>query len=415
MKYGGSFATGFAQSISNLPSMVLQLKQRRKAEDEVKAAKEEFKLNSQKYTSAFDTAYKDGTITPVERSSMVALTMVLGAEFSEQWKEFDKTYLKMEDEQRKSGLEEINAALKMYTDFDPADPSAILETIQTIQDNTKSDSVRTRARIAMDSIRQQGAKQEETEKYATLKEFQDTYGETAAYEYDKEGYIRPKYVAPKDPKAMSDYQRKRQNIMSNKSITEDQRKAGIYKLDTGIDITPNDDEGDFTTTEGKRTADFAFTQLFGYTTPDGIKIAGIVPANLARVLSLGRKATDAEVEEIKFDWEARKNVVRKMGGSMAVDAIDTILNQLFRETKPEDVISDSLQDKAIKYIEKVFGGTNVPDKTKELPKVEYGSKTAMVPLMSKEEVKAAMESTDINDPLYKELYDRAVKEGWITE
>ena len=400
--FQGGFQMGF-----NATSSWKKRKEDKEAID--KALQKEQQLSIE-LSQGFDRDRADGVITQQEYEDRLAYWIPFGNEYMDRvTKLYDKTR-KMTKEQRDAEIEELNSFIEIAKDNDYKDVNAFKEATSGF----KSEKAINQANYYMKSI-EDSTEDPKLERYATLKEFQDIYGETAAYEYDEEGYIRPKYVAPKDPKAMSDYQRKRQNIMSNKSITEDQRKAGIYKLDTGIDITPNDDEGDFTTTEGKRTADFAFTQLFGYTTPDGIKIAGIVPANLARVLSLGRKATDAEVEEIKFDWEARKNVVRKMGGSMAVDAIDTILNQLFRETKPEDVISDSLQDKAIKYIEKVFGGTNVPDKTKELPKVEYGSKTAMVPLMSKEEVKAAMESTDINDPLYKELYDRAVKEGWITE
>lgn len=417
--YGAkALGTGVQQGFS----MGMQAKEWKWKKDQQKKiddAKEKAALEFGQMGEKFHQAYANGFMSQEEWIDISQFATSLGSEAYDMFIKMDKGIKAHDASTIDAEVEELEALIELCKATDTWDLAAFDNITKNYQ-GKKAVAQRDFLRQTIQARDLAGTDESKVEKYATLEEFQDKYDEDTPYEYDDEGYLRPKYVAPKDPKALSDYQRKRQNIMDNKNISEAQRKIGIFKLDSGIDLTKNDDEGDFTTTEGKRTADFAFTQLFGYTTPDGIKIAGIVPANLARVLSLGRKATEAEVEQIMFDWKSRKNVVRKMGGLMAVEAIDTILDQLLRETKPEDVVEDTLLDKAKKYIEENYGGTDIPEgveppktETIETPKVDYGGKSAQIPLMSKAELKAAMEKTDPSDPIYKEMYDRAVKEGWI--
>ena len=421
--FSGYGMRGLAKGIQTGFSMGMQAKEWKWKKDQQKKiddAKEKAALEFSQIGEKFQQAYADGTMSQQEYLDLSQFATSLGSEAYDIFQKMDKGVKAHNSSMVDTEVEELEALIEMCKATDTWDLAAFDDITKNYQ-SPKAIAQRDFLRQTIQARDLAATDESEVEKYATLEELQDKYGEDVAYEYDDEGYLRPKYVAPKDPKALSDYQRKRQNIMDNKNISETQRKIGIFKLDSGIDLTKNDTNGDFTSTEGKRTADFAFTQLFGYTTPDGIKIAGIVPANLARVLSLGRKATEAEREQIMFDWKARKNVVRKMGGLMAVEAIESILDQLLRETKPDEVVEDTLLDKAQKYIEEIFGGTDVPEgveapeSPEEPPKMDYGSKSAQIPLMSKAEVKAAMEKTDPSDPLYKELYDRAVKEGWITE
>lgn len=419
MKYGGSFAKGFAGGISQgwgMGQQVLQWKERKAAQKKIDDSAAEFKANSMELARRYDADRADGTITQEEYSDSVSWAIPLGNELSDRLDKLYKNFRGLTREQIDMELEDIDAFYNLSKDLDFSN----MEQMRTFGTNLKQQKAKTQWDSILKSV--EGRRAEPTvelEKYPTLAEFQEKYGEEAPYEYDKEGFIRPKYKAPVSPAAMTDYQRKRANIQASTTLSKEEKDRGIYKLDTGLDIRKNDTESDFTTTEGKRTADFGLTQMFGYTTPDGIKIAGIVPARLATQLSLGRKATEAEKEAVMFDWNARKAVTQKMGGKMAVEYIEGILNQLFGEIRPEEVVPESALDKARKYIEKTFGGEEaptegVPTVTPKVPTVPAYGKEAMIPTMSKEELKKALETTDPSDPLYEALYNEAVKKGYIT-
>ena len=423
MKYGGSWASGFAKTFSQAPSMFLkgmEWGERRKEKKLIEDAQEEMKANAIKYATKFDAAYKDGIITPAERSDMVSYAQVLGDEFSKQWAAFDKGYVKMEEEQIKAGIEEIDSSLQLYLDFDIKDTTTLLENLEKIKSETRYDSVRAKADYAIRTIKQRTATPQ-VERYATLEEFHGKYKEGAAYEHDKEGYIVPKFVSGGGT-TITDYQRKRKAIEENPNLSKAQKFRGLYKLDTGIDIGEvNDTEDDFTTAEGKRTLDLAFTTSFGYTTPDGTKIAGIVPSRLARQLSMGRKATEEEKEEVLYDWNLRKATTLKLGGKMAVKAVEDVLNQLFRETKPADVVTGSVLDKANKYIDKILGregapteGTPQPEVIK--PEIDINSKMALIPTLTNDELKKqanAAAQEDTSSELYAALYEECKKRGLI--
>jgi len=49
------------------------------------------------------------------------------------------------------------------------------------------------------------------------------------------------------------------------------------------------------------------------------------------------------------------------------------------------------------------------------PKVSTGAKEAMIPTMTKKELEDAIKGLDPSDPMYKLLYDEAVKRGYITK
>lgn len=145
---------GFASTFNPAGSinMGLQWKERREAQKKIEDAEKEFKVNAQKYATKFDEGYKDGIWTPEERSSMALYTMVLGDHFRQQWTEFEKSYTKMEKEQIDFQIEEISSSLKLYTDFDIKDTSALLENLERIANESPYESVKIRANYAMKSI-----------------------------------------------------------------------------------------------------------------------------------------------------------------------------------------------------------------------------------------------------------------------
>ena len=420
MKMTGAFGQGIVSGFQTGWGMVDDLKKQKEAKDAITKSAEQYKTNMMSYANQMDTIWKDGTITDIEHRDTMGLVMTLGKDFVEQYNAVYKDYKTTNLETTKRQLEEVEAAYEIYADFDFQNPEEFKQALDLLESRTKSEDVKAKIDYIRKSIETRQPKEKlEVERYASLAEFQKVYGEEVAWEYDKEGYIRQKPTTPITPAALTDYQRKRANIQASTTLSKEEKERGIYKLDTGLDIDKNDTENDFTTTEGKRTADFGLTQMFGYTTPDGIKIAGIVPSRLATQLSLGRKATEAEKEVVMFDWNARKAVTQKMGGKMVVEYIEGILNQLFGETKPEDVVPESDIGKAIKYIKETLSGEEPPVEeapvetpVSETPTVPAYGKEALVPTMTKEEVRKALSETDPSDPLYAILYERAIKEGW---
>ncbi len=235
MKYGGSWAKGFAGAITNIPSILSDWKARERAEKEVADAKEEFERNSKEYATQFDKAYKDGVISSTERSSMVNLTMVLGTEFREQWDAFDKGYLTMEDKERKAGLAEIDASLKIYTDFDPTDSTAILDTLEKIQSNTRFDSVKTRAKLAIDTINKQGAKEpaETFTSYEKAKEVaKDFPGSVVKFNASK-GVYYLEGTTPAKPSSFAEHMSEQDRMLEAGEITFEEWKGDRRRLAGG--------------------------------------------------------------------------------------------------------------------------------------------------------------------------------------
>ncbi|MBA7553941.1 hypothetical protein ES705_46545 [subsurface metagenome] len=85
--------------------------------------------------------------------------------------------------------------------------------------------------------------------------------------------------------------------------------------------------------------------------------------------------------------------------------------------KPEPVITPEAEPKRWWEFWKEGTPPTTPEVTPKVgeiptPKVPTGEKEALIPTMTKEEVRIALRDTDPADPLYKALYDWAVKQGW---
>lgn len=398
------FQTGF--------NAVSAWRERKENQAKIDKQVEAMKLATFQLGQGFDQDRADGVITDQEYNNRMSWGISISNEMMTNVKTLYDNARKMSKEELDMELGNLDSLYNIYKEADYKDPTEL----RALIGNFKSPKAKMQGEYYLSILE----KQQETklERFSTLKEFYAAHGEGAPYEYDDDGYLRPKYVG--DSK-MNEYQMKRKNVQDNPNLTEAEKARGIYKIDTGIDLGDgNDDNDDFTSPEGKRTLDLAFTTSFGYTTPDGTKIAGIIPSRLARQLSMGRKATDEEKEGVMYDWSLRKATTRKLGGKMAVQAVEDVLNQLFRETKPEEVVKDSVLDKAIKEINKLFG-TEEPEEGKETkkvppPAVSSDSKMALIPTLTDDELKKqanAAAQEDVNSELYRVLYEECKKRGLL--
>ena len=420
--YGGYFLKGLAGGIEsgfNMASRHLESKWKKDEEKKLKAEQEAMMESVGSYMKKVEDFGVDG-FSVDEGQELKVMFLAGGSLFQE---EVGKTHEAIQKGLREETAERLET-LKLYSEsLGNSDPKNFKEYYDEVYSQVKG-TKHEKYFVAYNNSKQKefDAKEKarlKTEKYATLKEFHGVYKEGTPYEHDKEGYIMPKYLT-QGGRDLTDYQRKRANIQSNVNLTEAEKARGIYKLDTGIDIGGvNDDNDDFTTAEGKRTMDLAFTIAFGYTAQDGTKIAGVIPSRLIRQLSMGRKATEKEKEEVLYDWSLRKATTLKLGGKMAVKAIEDIFEQLFREIKPEEIVKDSLLEQAGKYIDKLLDVDGTPTGETTPPKpvtptVGLNSKMALIPSLTNDELKKqanAAAQEDINSELYAALYEECKKRG----
>lgn len=209
-------------------------------------------------------------------------------------------------------------------------------------------------------------------------------------------------------------------------ISLDQWKID-YTKETVPKPTP---EGEITAGE-KRTYDMASSIMFGSSDwVTGISKPGIISTMISNKLNMGQPLTDEEKAEVRNNWnfikgelpEATINIVEsqlRRYGIPLEEPTPTVTPEVTPTVTPEP--KPGLIDKAKSWLgiegapPKMKPVWGLEEKAEEIPtpKVPTESKEAMIPLMSKKELEEAIKGLDPSDPIYKLIYDEAVKRGYI--
>lgn len=185
------------------------------------------------------------------------------------------------------------------------------------------------------------------------------------------------------------------------------------------EITPG---GEITAGE-KRTYDMASSVLFGSSDfVTGITKPGIISSMISSKLNMGQSLTEEEKTEVRNNY----NLIK---GTLPSEIISSVEAQLQRYGIPleapviEPTITPEAEPK--KWWEFWKGETTpttpttpgVTPKVGEISpiKVPTEEKEALIPTMSNKELYDTLRDTDPSDPIYKSLYDEAVKRGLITK
>ena len=206
-----------------------------------------------------------------------------------------------------------------------------------------------------------------------------------------------------------------------KRDTKTGKYYGSFSKETIPKPTP---EGEITAGE-KRTYDMASSIIFGSSDwVTGISKPGIISTMISNKLNMGQPLTEEENAEVRNNY----NLIK---GTLPGEVISMVESQLQRygisleapATTPEPTVTPEPEPK--KWWEFWKGETKPtttikPEITPEAreiptPKVPTKGKEALIPLMSKKELEDAIKGLDPSDPIYKLLYDEAVKRGYITK
>ncbi|MBA7578153.1 hypothetical protein ES708_20009 [subsurface metagenome] len=200
---------------------------------------------------------------------------------------------------------------------------------------------------------------------------------------------------------------------------------------SGVKPTP---EGEITAGE-KRSWDMASSVLFGSSDfVTGISKPGIISSMISSKLNMGDPLTEEEKTEVRNNYNAIK-------GTLPSEIINVVESQLKRYgislEAPEPTITPEVPpvtpqpgilQRGIDKVKSIIGGgpdmkpiwglegeTPKGEIPKEAPpmKVPTEEKEAMIPMMTKKELEEAIKGLDPSDPMYKLLYDEAVKRGYI--
>ena len=150
---------------------------------------------------------------------------------------------------------------------------------------------------------------------------------------------------------------------------------------------------------------------------------------ISNKLNMGQPLTDEEKAEVRNNYNTIK-------GTLPGEVISAVESQLKRygiplvEPTPTITPTPTPEPEPKKWWEFWKEGTKptTPEVTPEVtpgitptaekiptPKVPMGAKAALIPTMTKKELEDAIRGLDPSDPLYKLIYDEAVKRGYITK
>ena len=148
---------------------------------------------------------------------------------------------------------------------------------------------------------------------------------------------------------------------------------------------------------------------------------GIIPYNVQAKLSYGEALNDEDKTQIKNNHNIQKSLLDE-GMLVQVEAILKQIGIDLVEQKPEVVLPTGEQSQPKSAVEKWLENAlnnvkGIKDKlTGEIPslKLTTEQKEAIIPTMSNDELYNALKGLDPSDPIYKSLYDEAIKRGLIT-
>ncbi len=209
-------------------------------------------------------------------------------------------------------------------------------------------------------------------------------------------------------------------------------KAGIPQdqIDTAI---KNEILG-ITTPSAKSDWDWASEIMFGSSDwVTGISKPGIVSMTISQKLHQGQPLTEEEKTEVRNNYNmikgtfSEKVAVTKIVESQLKRYGISLEAPVVPEVTPEVTPQPSLLQRGVDKVKSVIGagpdiqpiwgleGQPTGEVPKEAPpvKVPTGAKEAQIPLMSEKELEEAIRGLDPMDPMYKLIYDEAVKRGYI--
>lgn len=143
MPKNGYFWQGMAQGIPegmNMVTNALQFREQKKAKDKLDAAQEKFKLDSSQWSLAVDKAFADGELTQEEITNMSSMSVLLGTEFSNEWKTLYKDYQNKTEKEIDDSLAALQGKYEMYTkSINPKSTESLVAVCDGILLNPKSD------------------------------------------------------------------------------------------------------------------------------------------------------------------------------------------------------------------------------------------------------------------------------------
>ena len=185
MKYGGSWAKGFAGAFNPVSAinLGLQWKEKKKAQKKIDDAIKELKLNSTALAAKFDSARADGSITQQEYSDAVSWALPLGDEIMGRVEKLYSGYRQFTKEQIDNELEEINAFYELSADLDFSN----IEEMKTFRSNLTQEKAKIKWDLIIKSI--EGSQAGPTpEIFPTAEALRAKYPE-AGVKYTEKGYV----------------------------------------------------------------------------------------------------------------------------------------------------------------------------------------------------------------------------------
>lgn len=180
----------------------------------------------------------------------------------------------------------------------------------------------------------------------------------------------------------------------------------------------------------KETKEDPNNYLFGKKDVYGnISRMGIIPYDAQTAISYGQPLTDIQKTQIKNNHNLQKSLLDeemlvKVEAILSQIGID--LTKVIPTIETEEIIEETPEPKPAEWwefwkkeapkMQPIWGLDEIP-KTEGIPsiKVPTEEKEAMIPTMSNKELYDALYGLDQTDPIYKSLYDEAVKRGLITK
>lgn len=440
MKYGGSWAKGFAKTFDPLGgiNLGLQWKERKEAKKKIDDAVEKLKLDSLTLAAKYDSDRVDGSITQQEYSDALAWALTAGDEIMGRVEKLYGNYRQFTKEEVDKELGEIDSFYKLSADLDFTN----IEEMKSFGSNLTQEKAITKWNLIIKSIEGRG-KPIQPEAFRTAEEARAAYP-GAKIRYTKEGYVA-EFAEPGVPEmpGITDYNSAANYLSKFKDApaeTFNKIKAGFQSKFPNIDMssitqeslrepekpTP---EGEITAGE-KRTYDMASSIMFGSSDwVTGISKPGIISTMISNKLNMGQPLTDEEKAEVRNNY----NTIKETLPSEVISAVESQLKRYgipLVEPTPTITPTPTPEPEPKKWWEFWKEGTKTvtPEVTPEVtpgitptageiptPKVPVAGKEALIPTMTKKELEDAIRGLDPSDPLYKLIYDEAVKRGYITK
>ena len=201
--------------------------------------------------------------------------------------------------------------------------------------------------------------------------------------------------------------------------TADECVANAPKIE-GMTVDPTLGSKGWYPNYTKATEEDPNNYLFGKKDVYGnISRMGIIPYDAQMAVSYGTPLTEEQKTQIKNNHNVQKSLLNEE----QLPKIEAILKQIGidLEEKPEVILPTGEQSQAKSMLDKwvenaksnIEGIKNIFTKETPTPKFTTEQKEAMIPTMTNEELYNVLKGLDPSDPMYKLLYEEAVKRGLI--